>query len=175
MGIVQRWLEATESLDLVDDVAGVVQGKIRRLTANTVVERALGGSWLGHPVHPLAVQLPIGLWLSSAVLDLLGGHKGARQLIGAGLMAVPTAVATGLVDWSTLDVRSRRVGVIHALANVTASACFLSSYRCRGRGGNVAGGGWTLLGLMAVAAGGALGGHLSYAQGAGVYRWSRRV
>ncbi|GAB2768262.1 hypothetical protein GCM10027072_79070 [Streptomyces bullii] len=55
----------------------------------------LHGRWLGHPVHPLMVQVPIGSWLSAAVLDLrLGGggvaapgrrSREAALLVGVGL------------------------------------------------------------------------------------------
>src|SRR5580704_12933319 len=61
------------------------------------VKDALSGTWLGHALHPMLSDLPIGFWTSSLVLDLVPGHKyddAARALIGLGILsAVPTALA----------------------------------------------------------------------------------
>jgi len=168
-------LDASESVDQVDGVAAAAQAWLRRAVGDSTVERVLGGAWAGHPLHPATISLPIGLWFASALLDTVpGNEENVNRLIRAGLLSVPVVAAAGLVDWSTLDVRQRRVGVLHALANTTASLCFLISYRHRKRGRQRAGRAWSLLGLAAVAVGGALGGHLSYALGAGMYRWSRK-
>ncbi|MFL6119945.1 MAG: hypothetical protein ACJ73U_10060, partial [Actinophytocola sp.] len=129
------------------------------------LRRALRGEWLGHPAHPIVVTVPIGAYVSAAVLDLFPGSRAAaRRLVGLGLLATPVAVGLGLADYAELNVRQRRVGLVHATANAVASVCFTTSYLSRSRK-------WGLLGLAAMGAGGALGGHLAYAQGAGVHRW----
>ncbi|WP_086666619.1 hypothetical protein [Lentzea kentuckyensis] len=61
--------------------------------------------------------------------------------------------------------------MVHALANSTALACFTASYAARRREAHIGGKLLSLLGLAAMGVGGALGGHLAYAQGAGVFRW----
>ncbi|MEV4050323.1 DUF2231 domain-containing protein [Amycolatopsis sp. NPDC049688] len=147
--------------------------KLRRLLAGVAesrLGRQLRGQELGHPLHPLAVTLPIGAWVCSAVFDLLpDGRDPARRLVAAGLLTAPAAVVLGLADYAGLDERQRRVGLVHAAANTAAAALFGASYlaRRRGAGGRLLG----ALGLTAVSVGGALGGHLAYAQGAGVFRW----
>ena len=40
----------------------------------------LGGDWLGHPLHPLLTDLPIGFWTSSFVLDFAGKRAAGAQL-----------------------------------------------------------------------------------------------
>src|SRR4051812_24545442 len=74
---------------------------------------ALRGEWLGHALHPLLTDLPLGCWAASALLDVVGGReaRGASQrLIGLGLVMVPPTVAAGLVDTYGLDdSRARRV------------------------------------------------------------------
>ncbi|QKV80161.1 DUF2231 domain-containing protein [Amycolatopsis sp. Hca4] len=154
--------------------AGALDGPAARLgrllNSENGVTRQLRGRALGHPLHPLAVTVPIGAWLCSAVFDLLpDGRDAARRLVATGLLTAPAAMVLGLADYSGLDVRQRRVGLVHAVANATATALFGASYlaRRRGRGGRFL----AVLGLTATSAGGALGGHLSYAQGAGVFRW----
>jgi nitrite reductase/ring-hydroxylating ferredoxin subunit/uncharacterized membrane protein len=133
---------------------------------------ALSGTFLGHALHPLMTDLPIGTWTSALVLDAAGGHgseRAARRLIGTGILAsLPTAV-TGAVEWAdSADRRAstRRVGLVHAAANVTALTLFSASYLRRRRGGS--GRGLALLGGAALSVGGHLGGHLSYVNGEGV-------
>jgi hypothetical protein len=46
----------------------------------------LAGTWLGHPVHPFLVSVPIGCWTSASLLDALGQRRAARTLIGAGVL-----------------------------------------------------------------------------------------
>jgi nitrite reductase/ring-hydroxylating ferredoxin subunit/uncharacterized membrane protein len=133
---------------------------------------ALSGTFLGHALHPLMTDLPIGSWTSALVLDAVGGResrRAARKLIGAGILAsLPTAV-TGAVEWAdSADGRAstRRIGLVHAAANVTALVLFSASYLRRRRGGG--GRALAMMGGTALAVGGHLGGHLSYVNGEGV-------
>ncbi|NIH78339.1 DUF2231 domain-containing protein [Amycolatopsis viridis] len=165
---MKRILEAAESLRALDPTSTALARGLRKVIGRGTADRLLRGAWLGHPVHPLLVTLPIGAWISSVVLDLTGQPEAARRLVTIGLAATPPTVLTGLAEFSGLDRKQRRVGMVHAAANTLAAGCFLAANRS-GRGAARA---WTAAGLLAVSAGGALGGHLSYAQGAGVHRWS---
>lgn len=129
----------------------------------------LRGSWLGHPVHPLLVTVPIGAWSSAAVLRLAGRYDSAQRLVLIGLSATAPTLVTGLAEVPGLDTPQRRVALVHASTNAVGSALFLGAYlrRENPRHATVLG----AFGLAAVGAGGALGGHLSYALGAGVHRW----
>ena len=61
----------------------------------------LHGVWLGHPLHPVLVQLPVGAWLSAGIVDLTdGGERAARHLVAAGLTAAGPAALAGAADWS---------------------------------------------------------------------------
>jgi uncharacterized membrane protein len=166
---LSRLLRATEQVRAVDRPAGAVSRALRKAMRNPTVDGALRGSWLGHPVHPMLVALPIGAWVSSAVFDLVFSQpRTARRLQAVGLASAPPTVLFGLADFSGLDVEQRRVGALHAMANAVSTGCFLTAYLSKSQGANRA---WGLAGLLAVAAGGALGGHLAYSQGAGVRRW----
>jgi uncharacterized membrane protein len=169
---IHRLLRSAESVTALDRPVTELVRRVRRAVGGTRVERVLRGSWLGHPVHPLLVTLPIGAWTCAAVADLvLKDRDAGRALVGVGLLATPPAVLTGLVELSTVDgLPGRRVGALHAAANTATALCFLLSYRHRSRGEQRAGVVWTLLGLTATGVGGALGGHLAYALGAGVRR-----
>ncbi|MFE1325639.1 Rieske 2Fe-2S domain-containing protein [Streptomyces sp. NPDC058735] len=128
----------------------------------------LHGRWLGHPVHPLTVQVPIGSWLSAAVLDLRRGHsRESRLLVGLGLATAAPAAVTGWVDWAELHPQQQRVGLAHALSNTTAVGLYAASLVSRVRGREAAGRTYGFLGLTAVGLGGMLGGHLAYRQASG--------
>lgn len=165
-------LEQAKGLDpAVDAVTTVVD----RVLASSSVKDALHGRWLGHQLHPLLVALPIGMFSSALVLDLLGGEQSrpaARRLVGAGVLAVAPTAAAGLADWSELGAfrRPRRVGLVHAGANVVASAFFGASWVARRGGHHSVGTNLALMGTAGLGVGGYLGGHLSYSEGVGVNR-----
>ncbi|MGW3990764.1 Rieske 2Fe-2S domain-containing protein [Streptomyces sp. NPDC004830] len=128
----------------------------------------LHGRWMGHPVHPLMVQVPIGSWLSAAVLDLRPGRsREARLLIGVGLGAAAPAALAGWVDWAELHRQQQRVGLAHALSNIAAVGLYATSLACRATGRETAGRTYGFLGLTVVGVGGLLGGHMAYRQAAG--------
>ncbi|MFF5638802.1 Rieske 2Fe-2S domain-containing protein [Streptomyces sp. NPDC012825] len=132
---------------------------------------ALHGRWLGHPVHPVMVQVPIGAWFSAAVLDLMPGQRrAAGALIGVGLAAAAPAAVAGWVDWAELRRRQMRVGLVHAAANATGVGLYTASLVARARGRTLRGKALAFAGLTAVGVGGAIGGHLAYRQGSGVNR-----
>jgi uncharacterized membrane protein len=117
------------------------------------------------------VTVPLGAWTGAVVLDLGGGRTAARRLVGLGLWTLPLAIAAGLADYADLTATQRRVGVLHAATNGAAAALFAASYAYRRRGTQVKGIALSAAGLAVTGVGGALGGHLAYAQGAGVYRF----
>jgi nitrite reductase/ring-hydroxylating ferredoxin subunit len=123
------------------------------------VRDGLHGVWLGHPLHPLLVQAAAGTWLSASIVDFVSGDEtAARRLTAAGLAASAPAIAAGAVDWSEQHEQQMRVGVVHAVANAIAAACYGGSLLTRRP---VASRALRLAGLAALAAGGVLGGHLS--------------
>jgi nitrite reductase/ring-hydroxylating ferredoxin subunit/uncharacterized membrane protein len=158
----------------IDNPAKAVGKLVRELTAPAKLKEALSGTWLGHPVHPLLIALPIGTWSGAVMLDWLGGDEGessADALIGAGLAAAAPTVATGWNDWADAEPASdpvRRLGLVHAVLNATAVGLFASSLGARATGGRERGKLLALAGMGAVTAGGWLGGHLTYAKGVGV-------
>ena len=162
------------NLEAIDAPAKPLAKKIRELTKPKAIKEALSGTWLGHPVHPVLIALPIGSWLSAVMLDLVGGEdaeRGADLLVGAGLLSAIPTVATGYNDWADTEPANaavRRVGLIHAAFNATAAGLFGASLAARAGGERGKGKLLGLLGLGAVGAGGYLGGHLTYAEGVGV-------
>ena len=155
-------LEGLEALDGVSDrIAGFVNSAVRP------AKSLLSGTWLEHPLHPLLTDLPIGCWSGAVILDLFGGSGAADAvdpLVGLGALAAVPAAVSGLSDWADSNGPERRVGVVHAAANVTGLGLFVVSLMAGHRSARRL----RLLGLVAVSAGGYLGGHLSFGRGVGV-------
>ncbi|WP_046732288.1 Rieske (2Fe-2S) protein [Streptomyces humi] len=164
---VLRLLDRLEREPRADAVIETVRKGVQALPLGDGRD-LLHGRWLGHPVHPLMVQVPIGSWLSAAVLDLCPGRsREAGLLVGVGLAAAAPAALAGWVDWAELHRRQQRVGLVHAVMNAAAVGLYTASLTSRVRGRGAAGRVYGFLGLTAVAAGGMLGGHLAYRQASG--------
>jgi nitrite reductase/ring-hydroxylating ferredoxin subunit len=161
-------LDRLENATRLDRVTVPVRTAVQRLLRRRGLRNALHGVWIGHPLHPALVQLPVGAFLSAAILDLQpGGDRPARLLIGTGLAAAGPAAVTGLADWSQLHEQQQRVGLVHAAANTTGLACYAASLAARRRGSGVAGRVLAYGGLGALTLGAYIGGHLSYRQAGG--------
>lgn len=165
-------------LEIVDSLEDAIELDPIVKKIQTVVDSALRPRWLrdilhgvplGHPLHPLAAQVPLGSWVSVAVLDAIPGtDRAACALVGVGVLAaVPTAVA-GYNDWSKLHVQQKRVGLVHSAANLLATGLYAVSFLQRVRGKHASGKFLSFAGLAVAAGGGFLGGHLTYRQAAGV-------
>ena len=135
-------------------------------------EPLLRGDWLGHALHPLLTDLPLGCWLSAGILDLFGGRssrRAAQRLVGAGLVFAPPTIASGLAEYRQLDQqRMRRVAVVHAAGNTIVGLLYLSSWLARRRQKHTRGVLLSTLGGLGAWGTGYLGGHLSFARGAGI-------
>ncbi|MEU9393153.1 Rieske (2Fe-2S) protein [Streptomyces sp. NPDC048324] len=163
-----RLLDGLERQSRTDTVIDLVSRGVRALPLGAGGRDLLHGRWLGHPVHPLMVQVPLGSWLSAAVLDLRPGRsREAGLLIGVGLAAAAPATLAGAVDWAELHRPQQRVGLVHALANTAAVGLYAASLACRATNRTGVGRGLAFLGLTAAGAGGMLGGHLAYRQASG--------
>ena len=164
-------LESVEALDGLGRTAGRT---VRGLIPGGAPKDVLSGAWLGHALHPILTDIPIGAWTSSLVLDWTGGkasRSASDRLILTGVLAAGATVASGWSDGADAEQGNpavRRSGLVHAVANATATALMIGSYVARKRGERGRGRMLSLAGSAALGAGGWLGGHLSYTLGTGV-------
>lgn len=143
---------------------------MRELTAplgDSSTGDALRGRWLGHALHPLLTDLPLGLWTATTVLDLVGGEQSrpaAQRLVGLGVLAVAPTAASGWAEWQHATPREQRVGVAHAALNVTGAVLYAGSWAARRRDRHRLGAALALAGAGAAGVAGYLGGHLTSAR-----------
>lgn len=157
-------LAADRRLDALGDA---LRGSVHNVLRPGMLKDLLHGVFLGHPLHPALVQMPIGCFLSATVLDLTGSSRQASRLIGLGVLSSVPAAAAGLADYAESQADHRRVGVVHAAVNSTALFCYVTSLRQRRRGRRAAGVLSALLGLTCAGVGATLGGDLAYRRAVG--------
>jgi nitrite reductase/ring-hydroxylating ferredoxin subunit/uncharacterized membrane protein len=172
--VLHRLAEEVGRASALDGPAEAVAGTVRGAIPRGPVKDALSGTPLGHAIHPLFTDVPIGTWTAAALLDVIGGRDSrpaAERLIAIGVLAAAPTAATGLNDWADTTPASdsvRRIGAVHAVANVAALGLYAASWTARRRGRHGRGVALGLAGLGALTVGGHLGGHLSYSKAVGV-------
>ena len=101
----------------------------------------LQGKWLGHPLHPAIVHIPIGAWLAAAVIDVVNrndlqpGPSAYLATYGviAGLVTALLAVPTGVADWSGIkkEKRAWKLGLVHMGLNLVAAIVWAANLGLR--------------------------------------------
>jgi nitrite reductase/ring-hydroxylating ferredoxin subunit/uncharacterized membrane protein len=174
-------VEMIEKQEWLEPIADRLQSKIATALDDggpigPTVGNILHGTWLGHPLHVVLTDVPIGSWTAAAVFDALEETTGSRAVGGAadaaiavGLVGATAAAVTGLADWSKIGGgRPRRIGLAHGLLNITASACYIASLCLRRRHSRQAGRRLAMLGFAVSGLSAYLGGHLVYSEKIGV-------
>lgn len=173
MSALHQTIRSLERWGALDGVARPVMERIRRLVRPRIVRNLLSGTYLGHPLHPMLTDVPIGAWGMAALLDAVGGRAvepTADLLVKVGAVAALPTAAAGLNDWSDTDGPAKRVGLVHGTANTLALSLYMGSLVARGRGNRRGGKVLGLSGFGVLLVGGYLGGHLSYRKGVNVNR-----
>jgi nitrite reductase/ring-hydroxylating ferredoxin subunit len=135
--------------------------------AGRPVRNLLHGTILGHPLHAVITDVPVGAWTVTAILDAVevaGGPANASgdAALAIGLAGALAASASGWADWSDTHDDPRALGLAHALVNGVAALGYVASLALRRSGRRRAG---LLTGFAAygiVGAGAYLGGELSF-------------
>ena len=142
---------------------------------STTAQDTLHGRWLGHPLHSVLTDVPVGAWTAAMVLDTVSvvrrdpGTDGAtRTVVGVGLVGGVGAALSGLTDWQYTHDNARRTGAVHGLLNTAALGLYGLSWRERRRGRRARAMAASTLGYGLVLASAYLGGTLVYRHGLGV-------
>ncbi len=143
---------------------------------NEPVANFLHGRWLGHPLHSVLTDIPLGAWTVALILDGLDmvGHGAdgfadtARAAVGVGVVGGLGAAAAGLTDWQHSQDRARRAGMVHGVFNTAALGLFSASWVARRRGQRGLGRLTAAAGYALTIAGSYLGGSLVYRHRLGV-------
>jgi len=140
---------------------------------------AKGAHIAGHPIHPMLVVFPIGLWIFSVVCDVvylthLGDTtwlRAAFYALGGGIVGALLAAIPGLIDLVHIDdAATKRIGITHMVLNLAAVAVFTIDFLIRMKRGPEADPPmiWSVLGVAVIAVSGWLGGSMVYRHGVAV-------
>jgi uncharacterized membrane protein len=86
-----------------------------------------------HPIHPMLVALPIGLWIFSLVSDVIyllkwGGivwNDVAFYTMAGGIVGALLAALPGLIDLLSMSAgKAKRIGIWHMSINLVVVALF---------------------------------------------------
>ena len=127
VGLTQR-LEGNTSLDGLREVYAVLAVPVDRWSGSELLRSGL----IGHALHPLLTDLPLGFWTSATLLDLRGrqaDREAAQRLVGAGLLAAAPTALTGLAEWARTGSREQRVGALHGALNAGNGYTFSGKLR----------------------------------------------
>ena len=153
---------AVPSLDAAADALAGVANEAYAVAGDSgrAVKDVLNGTWLGHALHPALTDVPVGAWTAALVMDLVGERRGAKIAVAVGLAGALGSAASGLTDWLDTYGKPRRLGVVHAAVNGTATLLYAGSFFARDRSPGL---GVTLgaLGFAAVSLGALFGGVIS--------------
>ena len=167
-----------ESQAWLDTLGDPLQKFVNSLFSNAgeggkQAKNALNGVWLGHPLHPVITDVPVGAWTCTLVLDLAAsGHeeiqKAADITLATGLLAATGAAVTGFTDWSDTYGKERKVGLLHGVTMLATFTAYTFSLLARLAGARKSGVALSNLGYGLLSAGAYIGGDEVYDIGYGV-------
>lgn len=133
----QQWLDAPSyklehGMALVLNLLGGATEPVRNL---------LHGTWLGHPLHPVLTDVPVGAWTAALWLDAAdflfpqpeGFRSASQKCVAVGLVGAVGAAVTGLTDWQYTHDNARRSGLVHGSLNAVALGLYGRSWLDRRR------------------------------------------
>ncbi len=129
-----------------------------------------------HPVHPMLIPLPIGLWIFSLVSDIIylaGGNPAwavaSWYTMAGGIIGAVVAALPGVLDYLAMAPSpTKTIATRHMLLNVIALVLYIINFFVRR--GSVGAGTFILsiIGVLLIVASGWLGGHMVYVHGMAV-------
>jgi uncharacterized membrane protein len=130
-----------------------------------------------HPVHPMLVTIPIGLWIFSLICDLIyvfGGQGETWSVVAfytlaGGLVGAVVAAVPGFIDLLSLPPALRRVAITHMSINLCVLVAFGVSLWLRTRATTSFTPQWlSVIGVGLLGVSGWLGGKMVHVHGVGV-------
>jgi nitrite reductase/ring-hydroxylating ferredoxin subunit/uncharacterized membrane protein len=170
--VIERWARPLSGL--WNGIANVTSAVYRPLGARgKYLQDFLNGSWLGHPLHAVVVDVVVGGATIAVVLDLLRYFVGVTGLedaltwtIGLVSLAGVGAIIAGLTDFKdTATGDERNATGFHGLINIIGIVLFALSFFLRLGGDHDAGFWIFLIGYLVISVGAYIGGHVVFKYG----------
>jgi nitrite reductase/ring-hydroxylating ferredoxin subunit len=132
----------------------------------------LNGSWLGHSLHPVVVDVVVGGATAAVLLQILtwfgiGGLRVALLwVLGLTWLAAVSAIVTGLTDFKdTATGDERHVVGLHGFMNIVATALLIVAFVALLAEADGLAGGMLIAGYLVLSVGAFIGGHVVFKYG----------
>ena len=128
----------------------------------------LVGRWLGHPLHAVLTDAPIGILFLVIVFDVLGNQGAATVTLAVGILTMLAAALAGFADYADTDGKARERATLHSSLMLVALVVYLVSLALRLGSAPAAstGGVWlSILAFLVLSAGAYVGGDVVYVLG----------
>ena len=105
-----------------------------------MLKEFLQGRALNHPLHPLLVHLPVGLWVANLIFDIMymsTGNPGyavtAFYCLTLGIIGAVFAAITGIADYLEIESGTlpKRIATYHLLLNVFVVCLYVVNFFLR--------------------------------------------
>ena len=126
----------------------------------------------GHPIHPMLIPLPIGMWILSFACDLafVFGNGDpvwstvARYSMAGGIIGALAAAVFGFIDLMSLPAEPRKTALVHMSINLLVVVLYVINFWLRTRSPDNPGGlVWlSLAAILLLVVSGWLGGKMVY-------------
>ena len=169
--MLERW--ARPWARLWNGTAGVVEAIYRGLgRPGKLLQDFLNGSWLGHSLHPVVVDVVVGGATVAFMLQLLSwlGVADLRVAIlwvlGLTWLAGLSAIVTGLTDFKdTATGDERHMVGLHGLINIVATVVLIVAFVALLADGDALAGWLIVAGFGVLSVGAFIGGHVVFKYG----------
>ena len=132
--MLARWLvrvidaQGVWTKPLGDSVHGIVHGLFHRMPA---LRDLLNGRWLGHPLHAVLTDAPIGILFLVIVFDFFTMPEAAAWALGVGILAMLAAALAGYADYADTDGKARERATLHSTLMLVALVGYVVSFWMR--------------------------------------------
>jgi nitrite reductase/ring-hydroxylating ferredoxin subunit/uncharacterized membrane protein len=125
-----RLIDAQEpwARPLGDWLHGLADAIFRRMVT---IRSLLNGTWLGHPLHAVLTDAPIGALFLVIVFDVLDQPTAADVALVFGILTMLAAAVVGYADYSVTDGMARIRATVHSSLMIVALVVYLVSLGLR--------------------------------------------
>jgi nitrite reductase/ring-hydroxylating ferredoxin subunit/uncharacterized membrane protein len=116
------------TLPLGNAVHGFLNALFGRMTP---IRDLLVGRWLGHPLHAVLTDAPIGILFLAIVFDVLSMGQAAAWAVGFGILTMLGAALAGFADYADTDGKARERATLHSTLMVAALVLYTMSFLLR--------------------------------------------
>jgi nitrite reductase/ring-hydroxylating ferredoxin subunit/uncharacterized membrane protein len=138
----------------------------------------LNGRWLGHPLHAVLTDAPIGILFLVIVFDVLHLVDAAAWALGIGILTMLAAALAGFADYADTDGKARERATLHSTLMVVALLAYIVSLVLRlgptGAEESIGGFVVSIIAFLVLSAGAYVGGDVVYVLGNMVSRHAFR-